>query len=359
MENIPTRKIQIIGGLPQSDWNQTDETKNDYIKNKPEFGLLASLDEVAKDFLASDVQESLNKVDSVASTYETKADSQAKLDESKEYTNTIASGKSDTTHDHNADYDAKGSADSALESAKSYTDLAVSNLASTSSVDTKIATHNTATDAHNDIRLLVEGLTTRLNTLADSDDTTLDQMSEIVAYIKSNKELIEAVTTNKVNVSDIINNLTTNVADKPLSAAQGVVLKALIDAITVPTKTSELTNDSGFLTSYTETDPTVPAWAKAASKPTYTASEVGADASGSASVVQTNLDNHTTNISNPHNVTLSQLGLTATVAELNSVGALSDRLTALESSVVTVYSGSVAPLTSVGEDGDIYLYTGE
>lgn len=28
--------------------------------------------------------------------------------------------------------------------------------------------------------------------------------------------------------------------------------------------------------SYTETDPTVPAWAKAASKPTYTASEVGA-----------------------------------------------------------------------------------
>lgn len=30
------------------------------------------------------------------------------------------------------------------------------------------------------------------------------------------------------------------------------------------------------LTSYTETDPTVPAWAKAANKPTYTASEVGA-----------------------------------------------------------------------------------
>lgn len=46
--------------------------------------------------------------------------------------------------------------------------------------------------------------------------------------------------------------------------------------ITVPTKVSDLTNDSGFLTSYTETDPTVPAWAKAANKPTYTAAEVGA-----------------------------------------------------------------------------------
>lgn len=44
----------------------------------------------------------------------------------------------------------------------------------------------------------------------------------------------------------------------------------------MPTKTSDLTNDSGFITGYTETDPTVPAWAKASTKPTYTASEVGA-----------------------------------------------------------------------------------
>lgn len=45
---------------------------------------------------------------------------------------------------------------------------------------------------------------------------------------------------------------------------------------TVPTNVSAFTNDAGYLTSYTETDPTVPAWAKASSKPTYTASEVGA-----------------------------------------------------------------------------------
>lgn len=57
-------------------------------------------------------------------------------------------------------------------------------------------------------------------------------------------------------------------------------VKALVsgkaDASAIPTKTSDLTNDSGFLTSYTETDPTVPSWAKASSKPSYTASEVGA-----------------------------------------------------------------------------------
>lgn len=46
------------------------------------------------------------------------------------------------------------------------------------------------------------------------------------------------------------------------------------------------------LDSFTETDPTVPAWAKAQTKPTYTASEVGADASGAAAEVQSNLDGH-------------------------------------------------------------------
>lgn len=41
----------------------------------------------------------------------------------------------------------------------------------------------------------------------------------------------------------------------------------------IPEKVSDLQNDAGYLT--TETDPTVPAWAKAPTKPTYTKSEVG------------------------------------------------------------------------------------
>ena len=48
------------------------------------------------------------------------------------------------------------------------------------------------------------------------------------------------------------------------------------DLSNVPTNVSSFTNDAGYLTSYTETDPTVPAWAKASTKPTYTAAEVGA-----------------------------------------------------------------------------------
>ena len=95
--------------------------------------------------------------------------------------------------------------------------------------------HNVSGAAHADLRALIEGLTSRLNALADSDDTTLDQLSEIVAYIKSNKTLIDAVTTGKVSVSDIVDNLTTNASGKVLSAAQGVALKAMIDGIVIPT----------------------------------------------------------------------------------------------------------------------------
>lgn len=32
-----SKKIQIVGlDIPQADWNQTDETQLDYIKNKPD-----------------------------------------------------------------------------------------------------------------------------------------------------------------------------------------------------------------------------------------------------------------------------------------------------------------------------------
>lgn len=138
-----------------------------------------------------------------------------------------------------------------------------------------IGEHNTQSDAHNDIRLLITALAERLDALANSDDETLDQMAEIAEYIKANRTIIEQVTTGKVSVEDIVDNLTTNVANQPLSAAQGVALKALIDAIVVPTKLSQLANDNGFITGYTETDPTVPAWAKESTKPSYTKSEVG------------------------------------------------------------------------------------
>lgn len=120
-------------------------------------------------------------------------------------------------------------------------------------IDEKVSAHNTDPTAHTDVRELISGLTNRLNALADSDDTTLDQLSEIVAYIKSNKSLIDAITTSKVSVSDIVDDLVTNSSNKPLSAAQGVELKRLIDTKTItvdealsPTSTNPVQNKAIF-----------------------------------------------------------------------------------------------------------------
>ncbi|MGN1193818.1 MAG: hypothetical protein ACI4S0_14195 [Dorea sp.] len=175
----------------QSDWNETDNTSDSFIKNKPSIpsktsdlqndsGFLTEHQDLSGYALSSEVPKSASDIGA----------------------------------------DASGTADS------------------------KVSEHNVATDAHNDIRMLIEGLTTRLNALADSDDTTLDQMSEVVAYIKSNKSLIDAITTSKINVSDIIDNLTTNVSNKPLSAAQGVKLKELIDAIATLELDESLTDNT-------------------------------------------------------------------------------------------------------------------
>lgn len=61
-------------------------------------------------------------------------------------------------------------------------------------------------------------------------------------------------------------------ADTALQEHQDISGKA--DKTEIPTKVSQLENDENYLK--TETDPTVPAWAKQANKPTYTAEEVGA-----------------------------------------------------------------------------------
>ena len=70
--------------------------------------------------------------------------------------------------------------------------------------------------------------------------------------------------------------MTTDDIEKPLSAYQGKVLNESILNVSqsIPTNTSQLTNDSGYITGYTETDPTVPSWAKQPKKPTYAYSEI-------------------------------------------------------------------------------------
>lgn len=92
-----------------------------------------------------------------------------------------------------------------------------------------IADHNVSETAHNDIRTLLSEVKTQLSTFLNVDDTTVDQLSELLDLINNNATDIESITSGKVNVTDIVNDLATNIDNKPLSAAQGVVLMGLID----------------------------------------------------------------------------------------------------------------------------------
>lgn len=69
-----------------------------------------------------------------------------------------------------------------------------------------------------------------------------------------------------------------------------------------------------FLKSYTETDPTVPSWAKASSKPSYTASEVGAVPTSrtvNGKALSSNITLSASDVSALYEGTLSMSGLTA------------------------------------------------
>ena len=85
------------------------------------------------------------------------------------------------------------------------------------------------------------------------------------------------------------------------------------------------------LTSFTETDPTVPSWAKQSSKPSYTASEVGA-------------------------IATSAKGAASGVAELDANGLVpTSQLPSYVDDVLEYNSRSSFPTT--GETGKIYVDT--
>ena len=79
-----------------------------------------------------------------------------------------------------------------LTNAKEYADEKVSNLASTTIVDNKVSTHNTSNSAHSDIRALISDLSTKVNNFLDVDDTTRDQLSEVITLNENNKGTLES-----------------------------------------------------------------------------------------------------------------------------------------------------------------------
>lgn len=172
--------------------------------------------------------------------------------------NTLVATKADANHKHTASdvgADASGSAANALSSAKSYTDTKIANL-------------------------------------INSAPTTLDTLGEIATAMKENEDVVDALETSigtKANASD----LTSHVSNK--SNPHNVTLSQL----GVTATATELNYVDGVTSNVqTQLDAKVPSTRTVNGKAlssniTLSASDVGADASGSANTALTNAKKYT------------------------------------------------------------------
>ena len=132
-----------------------------------------------------------------------------------------------------------------------------------------------------------------------------------------------------------------------------IVSQIDISDIEVPTKLSDLQNDVGYITSFTETDPTVPEWAKASTKPSYTASEVGAMADSAPAAEITSADiaswNNKSNFSGSYNDLSDKPTIpseyTLPTASVSTLGGVK-----VDGSTITIDNGVI----SVSNTGETY-----
>ena len=162
------------------------------------------------------------------------------------------------------------------------------------------------------------------------------------------------------NYTDLTNRPTIPTVPTNVSAFTndaGYVTSADVQqAAGVPTVVSAFHNDAGYLTSYTETDPTVPTWAKAATKPVYSYSEI-TNTPNLATVATTgnynDLNNKPTIPTVPSNVSvfnndahyITEAQLNALLASMNStIDSLRDRIEELENGTSPVNPDTTNPV---------------
>ena len=148
----------------------------------------------------------------------------------------------------------------------------------TPDVSAQIKAHNESETAHPDIRAKIPTKTSQLTNDSDYLTQHQDISGKLDKTGDGSKLTVTFSTLDKLNLisgdslSRLIGKISAWLKDLGSLAFKNQVAKSDLAS---DVKTSLGKADSA-LQSYTETDPTVPEWAKAATKPSYTASEVGA-----------------------------------------------------------------------------------
>ena len=318
-----TKKVQLLGDFPQSDWNQTDEESSEFIKNKPTLGALASKDKVAKGDLTAELQASLGTSSSLTGGVETDptVPDWAKTPNKPEYTasevEAVAYTAQILTEEQKKQARSNIGAGTSSFSGK-YKDLidtpiipSTDELATTIYVDGQLDTKvdkvagkglstNDFTDTYkNKVDAALQAYTesdptvplwAKASSKPTYTATEVGAISYDVAQILTEEQKAQAranIGTGTSTFSGDYNDLTNQ---PKIPSIEGLAtteyvdteLSYKVDKISGKgLSTNDFTNSykkkvDSALQSYTETDPTVPLWAKTPNKPTYTANEVGA-----------------------------------------------------------------------------------
>lgn len=129
----------------------------------------------------------------------------------------------------------------------------------------------------------VLGVNVAAPVVGDITNATITEGNNTAIFGKVLTDLISAYETlsqNAVLSANVVNHLSSTSTKNPLSANQGKVLKGLIDKIKVPTKTSELTNDSGFITTEEVPDVDLSLYSTTAQMKAYVQEQLGAIENG-------------------------------------------------------------------------------
>lgn len=223
------------------------------------------------------------------------------VDEIKSYTNeTIedaVSSKAESSHNHDDSYDSIGSADAALALAKEYTNERTSGIASSSVVDDKISTHNTSSSAHDDIRGLISDiggdLSSHTSNKTNPHGVTLSQLG--VTATSTELNYVDGVT------SSIQSQLDSKADENHGHAISDITnLQSTLD--------NKAASSHGTHVSYSSTAPVMDGSASVGSASTVARSD-HKHPTDTSRAAATDLTSHTSNKSNPHSVTKSQVGL--------------------------------------------------
>lgn len=237
LDKIVGTTIGVSNPHKQPDWNQIDPTQLDFIYNKPTLGALAAKDKITETELAESILLILEKANSAPIVYEW-AKAETKPTYTADEVGAIAYTAQTLTEEQKAQARSNIGAGASSFSGD-YNDLinqptipSVEGLATTEYVDKHIAA------------------------MVDSAPETLNTLNELATALGDNPNFAATVATeigkkvDKVDGKGLSTNDFTNDYKNTLDNLDNIVAE--------------------------ESDPTVPAWAKAETKPTYTANEVGA-----------------------------------------------------------------------------------